>query len=275
MRLCRDLRLRSLPSLAIVLLLARVRKISSGKGQLRLFFRPKNGVHYPPLVLRFSGSDAEVFLEVFLKRHYEDALNHVHGGVVVDLGANFGGAGYFFALNSNASQIVSVEPNPENLELLRQNARQFPGRWVVLPLAVGRLNDPRPFYWSGWQGSGTCIASIAEARSSDSARPEARSRKKPILVEGVTMERLLSAYVAVDVCKIDVEGAESEIFSEQLRQGSLACVKYICIEVHGKYIASEKVYQCLNAQGFEYLRRSDAKSDLLYVNRKCNRDGIR
>ncbi len=144
---------------------------------------------------------------------------------VLDLGANNGGFPMMLAAAGfGLRKLVSVELNPETCSRLRFNLeRNFKGRAAAVNAAV--CGDDR---WIDISlGSGSTSDNIYEAEGKGSHGTNHR-------LPGRTFDSIYGEFFAeevVDICKIDVEGAEFEIFNGKgdLR---LSQSRYLLIEIH-------------------------------------------
>src|SRR2546425_2333013 len=73
------------------------------------------------LILRSYSGDIFVFQEVLGGRCYRISRLCGTDGVIVDLGANIGLASLYFADRYNPKRLICVEPNPNNIPILRHN----------------------------------------------------------------------------------------------------------------------------------------------------------
>lgn len=154
----------------------------------------KTGLHFRP-----ESYDLEVAKEVSSYR----SLLPKDGGVLLDLGGNIGVVSRWWLKNGGA-KAVAVEPEPENLTLLRKNLAEFGDRAVVIPrAAVDRTSPPElSFYLNAGINKG-----------SHTIRPT-RGRTE-IRVKTIPFADLLATY-RPDALKIDIEGAEMAIRDEIL-----------------------------------------------------------
>jgi FkbM family methyltransferase len=120
------------------------------------------------------------------------------GAVFVDVGANVGFHTVLAAqLVGPAGKVFAVEPAPWTLELLRANVRRSGVDVTVLPVAAS-------------EARGTVRLSVDPAHRSG-ARLGTELGPGPE-VDAATLDELLPEEVAVDVLKVDVEGAEPLVF---------------------------------------------------------------
>ena len=174
--------------------------------------------------LRECGSDFSTFHEIAVEEVYGPVLRAVGNfQTVIDLGANIGLASLYFAYNSPTCRVLSVEPNCETYELLVRNVLKLnrSGRCQTLKAAV----------WGAHQRLTFNQKAPADRYSIFAVR--VASANEPSVVEGYTMTELLdySGFDRVDLLKVDIEGAERELFSTQ-DLSWLARVGAIAIEFH-------------------------------------------
>jgi FkbM family methyltransferase len=133
-----------------------------------------------------------------LMNRYRAILKGGHKPIIVDAGANIGAASRWFERSFPDAAIIAIEPEPGNLEMLRQNVSGSTGITVV-PAAIGGhpgfvrvLNDGM-----GW------AAKTVRAN------------------EGVPIITMPEAFVKVPngvpfIAKVDIEGFESDLFAENI-----------------------------------------------------------
>jgi FkbM family methyltransferase len=154
-----------------------------------------------PLYIRIGTTDASVLKQVFLERQYDYPLP-ISPKVIVDAGANIGLSAIFFANRYPDALILAIEPEDSNFQLLQRNTAPYP---KIRPLKVAlwqknqqiRLIDPRDgndgFQTKeGLMDNDVCLG----------------------YVRGVTLDAIMAekALSFIDVLKIDIEGAEKEVF---------------------------------------------------------------
>jgi len=146
--------------------------------------------------------------------------------LIVDAGANIGAASLFFAMLWPTAQLVAIEPDAENYFLLLENTR---GLAVDCRLAAAAstegyvsLSDPEQGPW---------------AYRTD--MPAATGQ-----IPTVTMNALYAARAATHfpfIAKIDIEGAEGELFSQHLDW--VAQTPIIMIELHDWLLPKQRTAQ--------------------------------
>jgi len=174
------------------------------------------GVQHP-LFLRLATSDAEVYRDIFLRQEYHFPTSF-SPRTVVDVGANCGMTSVFYANLYPEATIVAIEPETSNYEALVKNTCAYPN---IIPIHGAlwstdgevELFPPWP-YWKRWGKWGFRV------RKGNGCR-------------AVTLTTLMRevGIEAVDILKIDVEGAEREIFSNC---DWIDKVKLLAIELHDR-----------------------------------------
>ena len=173
-----------------------------------------------PLYARLGSSDLEVFGQIYVDREYSvlDELRDVD--VVVDCGAYVGYSSAYFLSRFPKCTVIAVEPNPANQELLRRNLAPYGARVRVLEAAVwshdGVLAPGEDTYRDGREWT----FHVTDGLDGEGAA-----------VRSVTMPQLLGmAGGEISILKMDVEGAEAQIFADD--PGWLDAVNTLVIELH-------------------------------------------
>lgn len=180
--------------------------IDLGDGEaVRMLHRPgtkdrftleENWVKHPYRLARHGGLARRLFVE----ETYERLLAEGRTPLVLDLGANIGASARVLARYYPAAEILAVEPEPGNFELLEANTRGFE-RIRCLRAAVAatdgevRLADP--------------------GRSTDAYRTGPAAEGDDLgTVPALSVPALLRMTEATPfLAKIDIEGAEAELFA--------------------------------------------------------------
>lgn len=177
--------------------------------------------------------------EIFDDNAYHFIPEWVRGGVVVDLGANVG-CFSLLAANAGAEVVLSFEPEPHNLEILRINVEANGLPITVIPHAVGY---PRTTYIDDGSGHSQI------GRSSGSE------------VEVIDVNQHLDDIEKIDLLKCDCEGGEYEFF-ETISDDNLKKIERMVgefhsflwendIERHNRMIARIEQYFTITYWGFK------------------------
>lgn len=195
-------------------------------GGYRLFGLPKEitvrppGIHNP-VHIRIKTSDEVVYRDVLLAQQYAFDLPF-SPKTIVDAGANIGTTSIYFAHRYPDATIIAIEPEASNFAVLLRNVQPYP---LIIPLRAALWNrdgeivvtEPDPA--SGASGKWGCVTH------------EGRGINK---VPAITMDTLMRKMCidAIDLAKIDIEGAEREVFEDTRWLSGLGC---LMIEFHDRF----------------------------------------
>lgn len=165
--------------------------------------------------------DAWLIPAIFQREEYK--LPDIKGykpKLILDCGGNIGCSAVYFANKYPDAQIYSIEPHKNNFKLLVFNMVFYEN---IHPINSG-LWDKESFVSS--PGDGNASSRTFEAKEND-----------PTAVKTVTVSQLLrdSGFDEIDLLKIDIEGAEKEVFSAPDVDEWLPKVKVLTIELHDRY----------------------------------------
>ena len=195
-----------------------------------------------PFRMRLFSSDAWVVRQTLYERHYLDIEATAGNRLVIDLGANIGSyAALVLARNHNA-RVVCVEPDPATAAVARRNLAPYGDRAVVLPTAIwDRPVGLRIKRYAGHEW-GISVYPCADGETPD--------------ITALTMNQILEheGRERIDVLKIDIEGAEEQLFSGSIPW--LDHVDLLAVELHGPE-ARETVEGALETGGWTHDRRGE------------------
>lgn len=170
-----------------------------------------------PVKLRAHTSDLEVFCQIFGHAELNNEFDHPVS-YIIDAGANIGLSSIFLANKYRDVVIDAVEVSASNIELLEMNVGPYPNISVIQKGLWGRsatlkIKNPQAEPWA---------FIVEETRHGD-----------PDGIETVSVSDLLQARGknAVDILKIDIEGAEAEVFGATGTPW-LSSVNCLMIELH-------------------------------------------
>jgi FkbM family methyltransferase len=191
----------------------------------RVFGRPTEITAHPPGVqspvhIRVRTSDASVYGEILLQGEYGFNLPF-SPKTVVDAGANIGMAAIFFAHRYPEAKIIAIEPEASNFDVLVRNTQPYPS---IIPLQAalwnrdGEISVSEPGPGSGVSGNWGCFAHEGMG----------------VKVRAMTMRTLMKEMQLdfVDLLKVDIEGAEKEVFEACDWMGQVRC---LMIELHDRF----------------------------------------
>lgn len=170
-----------------------------------------------PLHLRARTSDLRAFQQVFVDGDH-DVAPLVAPRTIIDAGANVGFASVAFANRYPDATIIALEVDAENYQILQRNVAPYPN---VRAIRAGlwshqahlRITNPTGEAWA---------FRVAETDETDPERIEAL---------GVSDVCALCGVHRIDLLKVDIEGAECEVFSRNLETW-IDQVGIMMIEIH-------------------------------------------
>jgi FkbM family methyltransferase len=201
-----------------------------------------------PLTFRAHTVDVAVYRQVFVDREYDHKmLAEIHPKQIIDAGAHIGCASIFLAAKFPEARIIALEPDAANFELLKLNTKYYEN---IVPIHAAlwyedtqvRLTNPTGASW---------------AIQVDGSNPNGN-------VKAVTLSSVLREFgiAKIDLLKMDVEGAEKEIF-ENNASDWLPRIGLLCIELHDRIRpgAARAVYS--RAVAFPFVKENRGELDFL------------
>jgi FkbM family methyltransferase len=165
----------------------------------------------------------KVFWQIFNFEEYSTLRGMVNVFLILDLGANVGYSSAYFLSCFPDARSIAVEPDEQNVAICRMNLEPYDGRALVLTGAVwsqaGLLSLSKVTSGDGLE----CARMVAQPQEGSLGNVRAWNVGDLIDISGCT---------AVDLLKVDIEGAELEVFGASARAW-LHRVRNICIELHG------------------------------------------
>ena len=197
----------------------------------RIFFRKEKLQIYRykgfDILIDHSAGDANGAREVLTSPMYSRFLPKMKltGPMnVLDFGASNGGFPLLLVTNGvNLKKVVSVELNPRTYTRLLFNLTQnLDCKIVALNAALCGENGP-------------IMVSLGKGNVSDNIYAACSDEQtKDYKISGSTLDSFCDEHFmgeVIDICKIDVEGAEFEVFSHP-SHGKLAQCRYLIMEIH-------------------------------------------
>lgn len=215
---------------------------------LKLFystFSKKNSKYFAkasflkqPFELRDNESDKAIFFQVFYEKQYDlYGIEFPDAKKIIDGGANIGCASVYFSLRFPKAQILAIEPEKDNFSLLEKNTEPYKS---ITCLQAGI-----------WNKNEKLSITNPEVGAAEFMFGNNIINDDP--VNGMTIQSLLDLqqWDEVDILKVDIEGAEKEVFSAP-DLSWLKKVKLLIIELHDRYKkdCTKTVFEALRA--FDY-----------------------
>ncbi len=174
-----------------------------------------------PVEIRTATSDMQVFHDIFIWDEYGFLLPNTNRLTVLDIGANVGYSSTYFAGIYSRCNIVAVELMHTNFLQLCKNTAFLGDRIKAIEGAV----------WS--HSNGVAIADDTFRDGDEWSHHASEATDGTSLVPSITMLELMQKHNMhhVNICKIDIEGAEYELFAPGNRDWVRQC-DVILLEIH-------------------------------------------
>jgi FkbM family methyltransferase len=159
-----------------------------------------------PFRLRVPSSDVPTYRQIFINKDYDFLVQH-EPEVIIDAGANIGLASIYFANKYPNAKIIAIEPEKSNFAILMRNVAPYSN---VTPLQAALWNKSEQIQVTD-PGHGKWAFRTEECTSGS-----AKSNLALHMVAGMTVNDIMGKFHIhdVDILKIDIEGAEKEVFSD-------------------------------------------------------------
>jgi len=222
---------------------------------IRLVLETQRG---PSLTARLR--DVNGPAEVFGLDEYETpSLDWSRLAYVLDAGAHVGGF-VLWAANRSKCKIEALEPNPATRALLESNVRRerLADRVRVRPWAIAATRGSRR---------------LRPALDSAASALVDESRRGDVEVDAVTLAEAIAAsgFPRIDLLKMDIEGAEHEVFGA-LEAQTLDLVEFWIIECHPVPGTNHgAIQQVLISAGFDVTEVAKPLGQTLLIARRRGR----
>jgi FkbM family methyltransferase len=201
--------------------------------------------------LRPTSSDLATLDEIFLKQEYAWAAEQLpETPVVVDVGANIGLASRYFLQHRPRAKILAIEASPDTFLLTQKNLGlpHISKQCRVINVAIWSHNDSVAI-------SLPTSGAYSRATVGISGDAEIRASRMDTLLEQEQIDR-------VDLLKVDIEGAEVEMFRNSDKW--LDRIRALTIEFHNGSRAACNFDEIMARHGFQIRQ---ATSHTVYASR--------
>lgn len=192
-----------------------------------------------PFSMRKNPYDYGTFEEVIVKEAYKMSWNFIPNRII-DGGGNIGLTAAYFATQFPQASIVSLEPDEENFQLLSKNVSLYQN---IKALQGGVWNKSASLVVKdvGLGNNGFMVEEVT---------PDTRGAIKAWSIGDLMKEM---QWDHCDVVKLDVEGSEKEIFSENY-ESWLPKTKVLIVELHDrmKKGCSKAVFGTMSQYDFSF-----------------------
>jgi FkbM family methyltransferase len=189
----------------------------------RLIGRPRELTVVPqstdyPVRLRLGTSDFCAYKDVLVsgEKQYDPVASDFIPRVIVDAGAHIGMASIGFALRYPGATIIAVEPEPKNFAALLRNVASYKN---IVPVKAAL-----------WKQDGQVCLGASDVHPKGAFQIMEHGQ---IQVRAITVRTLMRDFrvPSIDLFKLDIEGAEKEVFETC---DWIESVRIIAIELHDR-----------------------------------------
>ena len=223
------------------------------------------------LVCRLKVAYPWIFNEVFVLEIYKfhKPLDTSQQYILIDIGANVGYAALYFATQTWCKEVLSFELLPQNIAAMQENlvlnASYIQQKITLYPYGLGKMTDTTG-------GGGVIMASYFENRDGISSMiegflqnyaPEEKGREILTQCEirsaSQSLKALLESSDTPIIMKIDVEGAEYEIFEDIATHYPEIFERVVKI-IGDTHLGFEPFYNIVRSFGFEVVFKQDQEN---------------
>ena len=187
------------------------------KGLVKIIIRG----YQAPIYLRPNTSDIKIFEQIFVSQDYALPIK-ISPNFIIDGGANIGLASVFFRKKYPNATILAIEPEKTNCDILRKNLK-FYNQIKIIEAGL-------------WPRNGFLLTKDKQVEHAAFQTIECKEKpdQNDGVIKAITLSSILEEfnYPDVDILKLDIEGAEREVFSDY--KDWLHKVNLLIVELHGE-----------------------------------------
>ena len=204
--------------------------------------------------LRPNSTDYDTYEHVFVLKEYDFPIPF-EPRLIIDGGANIGLSALYFARRFPEATILAVEPDPANCALLQHNTRD---QKRVEAIQAGL-----------WPSSGHLRI---KDKSADANAFQVESSESPTSdsMPAVSIAELLqkSGLQTIDILKLDIEGAEKELFRAGF-ESWLPNTRLLIVELHDRMVpgCSKALFEAVSKYDFDCETRWE---NLIFYNKNLD-----
>lgn len=197
------------------------------------------------LFLRKNSTDYKVFYQVFIQEIYKIGKLCSEPEVVIDGGANVGFSSLYFASTFPTATVVSIEPDEGNFAVLKKNTN-----------GEKRIEAMQKAIWSK---NKQLVVLNNEGGEWGKTVKESDDTNEKNVVTSISINEIVDQFdlKKIDIVKLDIEGAEKEVFEKDLEW--LEKTSLIIIEIHDNIFPglSKKIKSILASNNFSYFSKGE------------------
>jgi len=202
---------------------------------------------------KLPSSDYYVFKQVFVDQEYQSPIsyfekNNIDLNTVIDAGANIGLTSIYIKQHFPNAKIACIEPDHENIALLKYNLQPFIEDKSIKTHHAGLL---------GKSGLGLSITQDFRGGNDWAKQVEVTDSSNDL--KSITVNDILdqNSFNNIDLLKIDIEGAETFLLEKNTDLDFLKVTKVIAIEIHDEYNCRGEINQLFQEYNFMLLETGE------------------
>lgn len=143
--------------------------------------------------------DLLAFYEVFINKSYQRLFTQLGAEPItfIDIGAYNGDSSIFASQHRNVKKIISIEPHPNNFEILKKNLKLNGVKSVELNKAVANTDKVTMYIYKNRRQTGILMNGV---------------NRKKFIIGAISLKKIVNQAKGDIVVKCDTEGAEFGIF---------------------------------------------------------------
>ncbi len=206
---------------------------------------------FKTLIVRKYTTDRHIFRQIFISNDCRIPVK-IKPELIIDGGANVGYSSLWFMKKYPGAKIMAIEPEDSNYKVLEANTK----RWKnIIPIRAGM-----------WHKN-TFLKIVDDGTGEWGFRTEEVNSEKGATLKAITVDEILkqSGCDKIDILKIDIEGAERELFSKNYSW--MDKVNILVIELHDRLKpgCSESFYSAINESEWD---KYGNEANLVFVRKK-------
>jgi FkbM family methyltransferase len=201
-------------------------------------------------VRKKNSSDIQVFSQVFVKKEYEALVQKIlelgKGSdirLIIDAGANIGLTSLYLHQYFHEAFFLVVEADEKNMEQLQKN------------FDLNKLDNTEMLLSALWS-SDRCVKINRDADQGKEWAYYVTASDIPTDLKAITLQALLekSEFPLIDILKIDIEGGENELFSnEENISPVLRKTRFVGLEIHDHKADRQHILAILEKNNFTWV----------------------
>lgn len=177
-----------------------------------------------PFTLRTHTSDIPVLMECLVRGEF-CALDVENVMTIIDAGANIGASSIAFAKRYPLARVIAIEPERDNFDILKFNTQSYPNIELVRGALLAEAGEVSLFS----RGTGPWGFSVVRGNLL-----QAKEFHEQVVAISVTDVVQSFNLTGIDILKMDIEGAECEVFEHA--GPWLDHVRVIIVELHDRIV---------------------------------------